>query len=322
MTNFKWVSKEILIELKKIADKIWVSLKDLIFWDNILVLKNESQKQNIKKQIVDNQIQMETKVENGALKTIIKVPDWYEVKTPLHFCFILDKKWTKQAIQPTWYIGKYAKVKIFAYCFGLDFDILHWDGKKYYLEEGSELEVYEFNYNETQSYLTVYNSVYAELKDDAKFKNYYISTVGHLGHWVTKCLIKCLWKNSKAEFITKNKILDKDISELDIKIELIWEKSSWLIQSKSVTYKWWTNKFKWELVWIWDYTKGHIECDEISMWKCIIKTSPTLSVENPTSRLTHEASVWTVEKKAIDNLMVKGLSYDEAIDFIVKGILD
>jgi Fe-S cluster assembly scaffold protein SufB len=116
------------------------------------------------------------------MRTIIRVPDGYETKTPLHFCFILDKKGTKQAIQPTWYIGKYAKVKIFAYCFGLDFDVLHGDGKKYYLEEGAELEVYEFNYNETESYLTVYNNVYAELKDNAKFKNYYVSTVGHLGH--------------------------------------------------------------------------------------------------------------------------------------------
>ena len=320
----KWLNKEVLEELKKISDKVQVSLKDLIFWnwENIVILKNQSDKNNIKKAMNEDKIVMESKIENNSLRTIIKVPDNYESKAPIHFCFILDQKWTKQAVQPTWYIWKNAKVKIFAYCFWIEYEVMHWDWKIYHLDEWASLEVYEFNYNTNTSYLTVYNTFTAYLADNAYFKNYYVSTVWHLWHGITKWKAYCKWKKSKAEFITKNKILDKDISDLDITFYLEWEESSWLIQSKSVTYEWWTNNFKWKIVWIWNNTKWHIECDEISMGNCIISTSPSLEVKNPTSRLTHEASVWTLEKKAIENLIIKWFNEEQAIKFLVSWILD
>jgi len=317
------MNKQVLWELAKIAKKVWVPLKDLLFGtgENILVLKNNADKWNISKNMKEDKITMESKIEWNAMRTIVSVPENYVSNEPIHFCFILDTKWTKQAVQPTWNIGKNAKVKIFAYCFWVEYEVMHWDGKIYNLEEWASLEVYEFNYNTMNSYMTVYNTFTATLKDNAYFKNYYVSTVGHLWHGNTKWEIYCKWKNSKAEFITKNKILDKDISELNIKIFLEWEKSSGLINSKTVTYKWWKNIFKWTLIWIWDNTKWHMECDEISMWDCFINTSPSLEVKNPSSRLTHEASVWTLEKKSIENLKVKWFSEEEAISFLINWIL-
>jgi len=318
------MSKEALKELAKVAKKVWVPLKDLLFGtgENILVLKNNADKWNISKAMTENKITMESKVEWNAMRTIVNVPENYQSNEPIHFCFILDTKWTKQAVQPTWNIWKNAKVKIFAYCFWVEYEVMHWDGKRYFLDEGASLEVYEFNYNTNTSYMTVYNTFYAELKDNAYFKNYYVSTVGHLWHGNTKWEVYCKWKNSKAEFITKNRILDKDISELDIRFYLEWENSSGYIASRSVTYEWWTNKFVGQIYWRWDNTKGHIECDEISIWKCSISTSPTLFVENPTSRLTHEASVGTLEKKAIENLMVKWFNEEQAVQFLINGVLD
>lgn len=320
----KWLNKEILEELKKVSDKVWVSLKDLIFWnwENILILKNQANKDNIKKSISEDKIIMESKCENNLLKTIIKIPDNYKSKVPIHFCFILDQKWTKQAVQPTWYIWKNAKVKIFAYCFWLNYEIMHQDKKMYYLDEWASLEVYEFNYNMNSSYLTVYNTFTVHLADNAYFKNYYVSTVWHLWHGITNWKIYCKWKGSKAEFTAKSKILNKDVSDLEVVFYLEWEKSSWLMQSKSVTYEWWTNIFKWKIVWIWNDTKWHIECNEMSLGKCVISTSPSLKVKNPTSRLTHEASVWTLEKKAIENLMIKWFTEEQAVKFLISWILD
>lgn len=314
------LNQEALIELKKIANKLNLSLKDLIFSDNVIILKNEASKENINKNVKE-EINLISEIENWALKTKILVPDWYESKKPLHFCFILDKDWVKQAVQPTWYIWKNAKVKIFAYCFWMEYNIFHWDWKRYYLDEWASLEIYEFNYNSNSSYLEVANTFYVELKDNAYFENYYVSIVWKLWKNLTRWFIKCLWKNSKAVFTTKNKILKDDISDLDIKVELIWENSSAIISSKSITYEWWTNDFKATLIWKWDFCKWHIECDEISIWKWIIKTTPKLEVENPTARLTHEASIWSLEKNAIDNLLIKWLTFDQAINFMISWIL-
>jgi len=76
------------------------------------------------------------------------------------------------------------------------------------------------------------------------------------------------------------------------------------------------------MVWDWDDSKWHIECSEVSMWKCQITTIPALEVNNPSSRLTHEASVGTLEQKSIENLMIKGFEEEEAIKFMINGILD
>jgi len=253
MTTTAPMSKEAVKELAKMAKKVWVSLKDLLFgtWENIVVLKNEADKWNISKAMQEARITMESKFIDGAMRTIVNVPENYQSKEPIHFCFILDKKWTKQAVQPTWYIGKNAKVKIFAYCFWVEYEVTHWDGKIYHIWENASLEVYEFNYNANESYMTVYNSFTAYLDDNAFFKNYYVSTVGHLWHGITRWTVYCKWKNSKAEFTTKNRILEKDISDLDITFYLEGEWSSGIINSRSVTYTWWTNKFVGKLIGKW-----------------------------------------------------------------------
>jgi Fe-S cluster assembly scaffold protein SufB len=244
------------------------------------------------------------------------------MEDPWYFCFSLDKNGTKQAVAPEWHIWKNAKVKIFAYCFGLDENVVHWDWKRYFLDEGSSFEVYEFNFNSDDSYMTVYNTFTAYVWKNAYFKNHYESTMGHLGHWITKWEVFLDWENAKADFVTKNKILKWDISDLDIKFHLNWKNSSWVIISKSVTFEWWKNIFKSHLTWNWDETQGHIECSEISMGKCQITTIPALEVNNPSSRLTHEAAVWTLEQKSIENLMIKGFEEEEAIKFMINWILD
>jgi len=327
MAISKQISKEVLMELKKIADRLNISLHKLIFWtwENILVLKNNAEKGNVKKslKVVENkQITMQSKVEGNVMKVIIDVPDGYVSDDPIHFCFILDTRWTKQGVQPTWNIGKNSRIKIFAYCFWVEYDIIHWDWKIYNLQEWSSLEVYEFNYNADNSYMTAYNTFTANLKDNAFFKNYYVSTVWHLWHSITKWEIFCDGKNSKAEFTTKNKILDKDISDLNITFHLNWEGSSWIIASRSVTYDGGTNNFKAKMIWNWDNTKGYIECNEIILWNATISSIPELLVKNATSRLIHETAVWTLEKKSIENLLIKWFNQEQAVSFLINWILD
>ena len=315
-----------LNDLKRVAKVLNLPLSKILMKKtakpNIVFINNNVNHENISKEVDTSEITMESKIENNSMKSIIRVPDNYIMEEPWYFCFSLDSSWIKQAVAPEWHIGKNSKVKIFAYCFGLDKDVTHWDWKTYYLDEGSSLEIYEFNFNSEESYMTVYNTFTAHVGKNAYFKNHYESTMGHLGHWITKWRVYLEGENAKADFITKNKILDGDISDLDIQFFLEWKNSSWVIMSKSVTFEWWKNIFKSNLTWEWDETQGHIECSEVSMGKCQIITIPALDVKNPTSRLTHEAAVWTLEKKSIENLMIKWFSEEEAIKFMINGILD
>lgn len=289
---------------------------------NIIFVNNNSTQENLSKEISDKNIIIELKIESWALRTIIRVPDNYISEEPWYFCFKLDDNTVKQAVSPTWYIWKNSKVKIYAYCFWLEEGVTHADWKKYHIDEGGSLEIYEFNFNSDNSYMTVYNSFKAYVWKNWYFKNHYESTMWYLGHWITRWEVFLEWENSKAEFITKNKILKWDISDLDIKFHLKWKKSSALMLSKSITFEWWKNLFQWTLIWEGDNSSGHIDCSEISMWKCEIETIPKLKVLNSSSRLTHEASVWTLERKSIENLMIKWFTEEESIKFLITWILN
>ena len=134
--------------------------------------------------------------------------------------------------------------------------------------------------------------------------------------------IYCRGENSSAEVLTKADVKDGDKILSNTEIHLIWYNCRWLLRSKTVTRNGGTNIFEWKIIWKGDYSRWHIECDEISLGKCKIMTKPELIVQNPTSRLTHEAAVGWVEKKSIENLMIKGFTQEEAIEFFVKGILE
>lgn len=70
------------------------------------------------------------------------------------------------------------------------------------------------------------------------------------------------------------------------------------------------------------YSKGHIECTEITKGNGVdVSTLPVLKVTNDLAELTHEASIGRVNSKQLDTLMAKGMSEQEAAEFIIKGVL-
>ncbi len=67
--------------------------------------------------------------------------------------------------------------------------------------------------------------------------------------------------------------------------------------------------------------RGHVDCIEIVKDKAVAKAIPIVSVTNPLAKVTHEAAIGSVDKKQIETLMAHGLTPEEAVDIIVKGIL-
>ena len=67
--------------------------------------------------------------------------------------------------------------------------------------------------------------------------------------------------------------------------------------------------------------RGHVDCLEIVKDNAVAKAVPMVSVTNPLAKVTHEAAIGSVDKKQLETLMAHGLSPEEAVDIIVKGIL-
>ena len=66
---------------------------------------------------------------------------------------------------------------------------------------------------------------------------------------------------------------------------------------------------------------GHIECDAIIMDNGVNETVPALRALHPDAQLTHEASIGKIANDQLIKLMSLGLTYDEAVDRIIRGFL-
>lgn len=67
--------------------------------------------------------------------------------------------------------------------------------------------------------------------------------------------------------------------------------------------------------------RGHVDCMEIVKDKAVAKAIPIVMVTNSLAKVTHEAAIGSVDKKQLETLMAHGLSPEEAVDVIVRGIL-
>lgn len=67
--------------------------------------------------------------------------------------------------------------------------------------------------------------------------------------------------------------------------------------------------------------RGHVDCLEIVKDNAVAKAIPIVNVTNPLAKVTHEAAIGSVDRKQMETLMAHGLTPEEAVDMIVKGIL-
>ena len=66
---------------------------------------------------------------------------------------------------------------------------------------------------------------------------------------------------------------------------------------------------------------GHIECDAIIMDNGRNQMIPALRALHPDAALTHEASIGKIANDQLTKLMSFGLTYDEAVNWIIQGFL-
>jgi hypothetical protein len=68
--------------------------------------------------------------------------------------------------------------------------------------------------------------------------------------------------------------------------------------------------------------RGHVDCVEILRGpNARASAIPKLTVVDDRAKLTHEAAIGSVDKKQVETLMARGLSEDQAVDVVVKGML-
>jgi len=69
------------------------------------------------------------------------------------------------------------------------------------------------------------------------------------------------------------------------------------------------------------YARGHVDCKEIVQGQAQAKAVPVIEVSDSKAHITHEAALGSVDSKQLQTLMSRGLSEDEGVELIIKGLL-
>ncbi len=69
------------------------------------------------------------------------------------------------------------------------------------------------------------------------------------------------------------------------------------------------------------FARGHVDCKEIVQGNAVAKAVPVVEVNHPKAHVTHEAAIGSVDSKQLETLMSRGLTEDEAVDLIIRGLL-
>lgn len=70
------------------------------------------------------------------------------------------------------------------------------------------------------------------------------------------------------------------------------------------------------------FARGHIDCLEVVNGDGVVASAvPVVHVNDRRAKVTHEAAIGSIDSKQMQTLMARGLSEEEAVDVIVRGIL-
>ena len=67
--------------------------------------------------------------------------------------------------------------------------------------------------------------------------------------------------------------------------------------------------------------RGHVDCLELVRDQAVASAVPMVNVTNPLAKVTHEAAIGTVDRRQMETLMAHGLTPEQAVDVIIRGVL-
>ncbi len=259
--------------------------------------------------------------ENGVWAKI-RILKGYKIEKAIHLCTGFLGKEGEQRIDFEFSVEEGASVRFVSHCsFPWSTKLTHRMIAKVYVAKNATMVYEDEHFHSENGGVTLISDTHAVVEEGGKYKNSFELTRTRVGILKVKMNVD-LKKNAIAELDSKVRgKQDDDISIME-SLSLNGEGAHGIAKSTIVA----TDKTRARIVneafGNAPYAKGHIECNEITKGtKVDVSTMPVLKVTNDLAELTHEASIGRVNSEQLNTLMAKGMSEDEATEFIIKGIL-
>ncbi len=258
----------------------------------------------------------------SGVRAKISVEPGTEIPHPVHLCFGVIPKEGLQEILPEFEIGEGAKVKFLAHCsFPNALQVKHVMEAKVHVGPGAEMVYSESHFHGEEGGTEVIPRTEAHIGAGGIFRNEFRLTVGRVGH-LDLDLRSYLAEEAVSDLEAKVYGRGNDVISLKESVYLNGKRARGLIRSRVVVSDKASSEVLGEAVGKGPFSRGHIDCVEIIQGnQATAKAVPVLQVVDESSKLTHEAAIGSVDKRQVQTLMARGLSEEEAVETVVRGLL-
>ncbi len=244
------------------------------------------------------------------------------VEKPVHLCFGVLPKEGVQEIISQFEIGEGARVTFLAHCsFPNAVEVKHTMDAQIHVGKGAEMTYSETHYHGEFGGTEVLPVVRVVVEDGGIFKNEFKLVHGTVGRLRIDYEAD-VRKDAVCEFDAKAYGKKDDRISVKESLYLNGENARGLAKSRIVSADRCQSEVIGEAIGNAPFARGHVDCVEIIKGKeARASAIPRLVVVDDRAKLTHEAAIGSVDKKQVETLMARGLTEDEAIDVVVRGML-
>jgi Fe-S cluster assembly scaffold protein SufB len=266
-------------------------------------------------------LEVDAKETLTGISAKVTVKEGVKIKNPVHLCFgVLHNKGT-QRIKMDVKLEKNSFAHFIAHCiFPKAEKIRHIMDAVVDIGEGAEMRYSETHYHGLYGGIEVVPKSVVTVAKNGRYFTDFTLTTGRVGKLDIDYSVEA-GENAVTELTARVFGHANDDIKIKEKVVLAGENSRGLIKTRVAL----EDEAEAEVTGITEGNaagaRGHVDCMEIVKDKAVAKAIPIVNVTNPLAKVTHEAAIGSVDKRQMETLMAHGLTPEEAVDVIVKGVL-
>jgi len=266
-------------------------------------------------------LEVDAKETLTGISAKVTVKEGVKIKNAVHLCFgVLHKKGT-QRIKMDVKLEKNSFAHFIAHCiFPKAEKVKHIMDAVVEIGEGAEMGYFETHYHGLYGGIEVVPKSVVKVGKNGRYFTDFTLTTGRVGKLDIDYSVEA-GENAVTELTARVFGHANDDIKIKEKVILAGENSRGLIKTRVAL----EDEAKAEVTGITEGNaagaRGHVDCMEIVKDNAVAKAIPIVTVTNQLAKVTHEAAIGSVDRRQMETLMAHGLTPEEAVDVIVKGIL-
>jgi Fe-S cluster assembly scaffold protein SufB len=251
----------------------------------------------------------------------VRVREGVKLRKPVHLCFGLLRTSGSQVIKMEVTLERDSSAAFIAHCIFPNAEkVLHSMDAVVDIGENAEMRYSETHYHGPYGGIEVIPKLQVKVNRNGKYYTDFTLINGRVGKLGIDYAVEA-GENAVAELVTRVFGHARDVIVIEEKVVLAGENARGIIKARVAIEDDATAEIRGITEGNAAGARGHVDCMEIVKDRAVAKAYPLVQVNNPLAKVTHEAAIGSVDKRQMETLMAHGLSPEEAVDVIVKGIL-